>query len=132
MKELFITYSGAIQFDPETQKASAVHINPDSVRRVFKVSEPTHVTYEIGETKQELYAEEGDLVVEFSEYRSEYPNMIVVAKSAQWLENINAYEDEEQKRKEKWAAEKLTTAEDALRPMVKGSSDDACKAASNG
>lgn len=47
--------------------------------------------------------EAGDLVIMF--YMKGYKNHIVVVKCPEWTENINLYEEEEQKRKLEWAAE---------------------------
>ena len=104
MKKLFITNNGAIGFDTESQEAKTVSTDRDSVSRIYLISEPTHVIYEIGETKQEIYAEPDDIIVMFYPGNKDIKNRIVVAKSAQWADNIKAMRDAEQKRKEEWAA----------------------------
>lgn len=106
MKNLFITENGAIGFNPDTQEAFTVRNERQAVRNIFLVKEPTHVVYTSGTTKQEVYADADDIIVEFYRGTEEFSNKIVVVKSAQWVDNLNAYNKAEQKRLEEWAAKK--------------------------
>lgn len=112
MKNLFITENGAIGFNPDTQEAFAVRNERQAVRNIFLVKEPTHVVYTSGTTKQEVYAEADDIIVEFYRGTEEFSNKIVVVKSAQWVDNLNAYNKAEQKRLEEWAAKKAAECKD--------------------
>lgn len=106
MKKLFITANGAVAFNPDTQEAFTVRNERQSIRNIFLVKEPTHVVYTSGTVKQEVYAEADDIIVEFYSGTEEFSNKIVVVKSAQWVDNLNAYNKAEQKRLEEWAAKK--------------------------
>jgi hydroxymethylpyrimidine pyrophosphatase-like HAD family hydrolase len=106
MKNLFITENGAIAFNPDTQEAFTVRNERQAIRNIFLVKEPTRVVYTSGTTKQEVYAEADDIIVEFYRGTEEFSNKIVVVKSAQWVDNLNAYNKAEQKRLEEWAAKK--------------------------
>lgn len=79
---------------------------------MYLVKEDTHVIYQSGTIKQEVYAEAGDMLIVFYAL-DDFKYKLVVAKSAQWAENIKLYEEAEQKRKEEWAA-KHAEAEEAV------------------
>jgi hydroxymethylpyrimidine pyrophosphatase-like HAD family hydrolase len=108
MKKLFITANGAVAFNPDTQEAFTVRNERQAIRNIFLVKEPTHVVYTSGTTKQEVYADADDIIVEFYSGTAEFSNKIVVVKSAQWVDNLNAYNKAEQKRLEEWAAKKAS------------------------
>ena len=102
MKKLFVTNNGAIAFDTESQEVSTRSTEIISARAVYLMKEDTQVIYQVGTKKQEVYAEAGDIVVVFYN-KDDFKYQIVVAKSAQWADNIDAYNEAEQKRKEEWA-----------------------------
>lgn len=104
MKDLIITGGGAIEFDPETRTAKATKSSVQSIRSIYLIDEPTHVVYEDNNLKQEIYADPDDIILVF--YRDDFPNRIAVAKAAQWVDNIKAYDEAEQKRLEEWAKKK--------------------------
>lgn len=101
MKKLFITGGAAIQFDPENQEAKVVTSKIENIRSIYLIDEPTHIIYEDSKGKREIYAEKDDLAIVF--YRNDFPNRVVVAKAAQWVDNIKDYDEKEQKRLEEWA-----------------------------
>lgn len=103
MKNLFLTSEGAILFDTETQKPSSYPSDRQNIRRIYLINESTKVVCSKSTGDEEVYAEEGDIVIEFYD-NSDFKYHIVVAKSAQWADNIKNYRDAEQKRKEEWAA----------------------------
>lgn len=106
MKTLYLTDSSAnIVVDQEANTCGTISRDIESIRGVYVIDEPTHVIYQAGEYRRELDVEKDDIVVVF--YSSEFPNKIVVAKSADWVSNIRTYREAEQKRKEEWAANKL-------------------------
>lgn len=105
MKNLFITFNGAVGFDTETQDVNSVTQDRTGIRSVYLIDEDTRVVYTQGTTKQEIYAQAGDILVVFYDDEN-FNNKIVVAKSAQWADNIKAYRAAEQKRKEEWASKK--------------------------
>ena len=101
MKTLYLTYSGSIcindNMNPEPMPAKI-----ESIRNIYLITEPTKIIYSEGSRVEELYAEPDDIVIMF--YRDDFKHNIVIAKSAQWVENIKDYDEREQKRKEEWAA----------------------------
>lgn len=117
MKNLFITYNGAVSFDTETQDANTVIADRTGIRNVYLIDEDTRVVYTQGTTKQEIYAQAGDILIAF--YNDEdFNNKIVVAKSAQWADNIKAHRAAEQKRKEEWAAKRAESVEETDMPTL--------------
>lgn len=102
MKTLYLTQSGTIALDSETQKPCSIYPKIESIRNVYLITEPTKIVYSYGEKTEELYAEADDIVILF--YRDDFKHNVVVAKSAGWVENIKDYDEKEQKRKEEWAA----------------------------
>ena len=112
MKKLFITNNGAIGFDTESQKANSVSSDRESIYRIYLIDEPMHVIYQVGETKQEIYAEPDDILILFYSGNLDIKNKIVVAKSAQWADNIRIIRDLEQKQKEEWAAKRAEQTDD--------------------
>jgi len=101
MKTLYLTYSGSIcindEMNPEPMPSKI-----ESIRHIYLITEPTKIIYSSGEKTEEIYADVDDILIEF--YRDEFKHHIVVAKSAGWVENIKDYDENEQKRKEEWAA----------------------------
>lgn len=101
MKTLYLTYSGSICINDD-MKPEPMPTKVESIRNIYLITEPTKVIYSNGENTEELYAETDDIVIVF--YRDDFKHNIVIAKSAQWVENIKDYDEREQKRKEEWAA----------------------------
>lgn len=103
MKTLYLTDSSAnIVVDQEANTCGSISRDIESIRGIYVIDEPMHVIYQAGEYRRELDVEKDDILVVF--YRSEFPNQIVVAKSADWVSNVKTYREAEQKRKEDWAA----------------------------
>lgn len=100
MNTLYITRSGRILLD-ENNTPHPVDHSRSAIDNLFYVKEDTKVVYEKGEEKVECDAKAGDLVITF--YEEQFPNKIIIVDNAQWKENINSYEEYEQKRKEEWA-----------------------------
>lgn len=102
MKTLYLTDTSAnIVVDQEANTCGSISRDVESIRSVYVIDEPMHVIYQAGEYRRELDVEKDDIVVVF--YSREFPNKIVVAKSADWVSNIRTYREAEQKRKEEWA-----------------------------
>lgn len=106
MKTFYITRTGKLMLD-ENNKVENRYADPRSIDDVYMMDEDTKIVYplENGETG-EIEAKAGDIVVTF--YESKFPNRVVVVSSDKWSENIKTYKDWEQRRKEEWAAEKLS------------------------
>jgi CO dehydrogenase/acetyl-CoA synthase alpha subunit len=101
MKTLYLTYSGSICIN-DNMEPEPIPTKIESIRSIYLITEPTKIIYADGDKVEELYAEADDIVIMF--YRNDFKHQIVVAKSAQWVENIKDYDEKEQKRKEEWAA----------------------------
>lgn len=104
MKNLYLTSTGRIVFDKETDEVRSITSDREGVHNIYLIDEPMHVVYNAGETKIELDVEPNDILITF--YEKMFPLPIVVAKSEAWAENIKAYRENEQKAKEQWAKEK--------------------------
>ena len=113
MKTLYLTQSpGNIIMDDETKSVDRLEsIDRYNIREIFPIKEPTKVVYGFKGNTEEVYAEEGDILIEFYD-RPGYTKHVVVVNSKDWLENITANIEYEQKQKEEWAAK----IEDGLVP----------------
>ena len=100
MNTLYISRTGRIMLD-ENNSPKPFDRSRGSIDDVFFIKEDTKIVFERGETKTELEAKAGDIVVTF--YEEQFPNRVIVVDSKQWKENLEAYETYEQKMKEEWA-----------------------------
>lgn len=74
--------------------------------------------------KHQMDVEEGDIIVTF--YETSFPNKVVKVSSPEWVENINVYNQNEQKRKEAWAKTQKKLMESANAPETPEVCGDAC------
>lgn len=102
MKTLHISQEGSVVFDNEENKLYPIYSTPDRISKMYLIKEPMNVAWSNDGEYYTKSAEAGDLVIMF--YTEAYKNRIVVVKCPEWTENINLYEEEEQKRKLEWAA----------------------------
>lgn len=100
MNTLYISRTGRIMLD-ENNSPKPFDRSRGSIDDVFFIKEDTKIVFERGETKTELEAKAGDIVVTF--YEEQFPNRVIVVDSKQWKENLEAYETYEQQMKEEWA-----------------------------
>lgn len=100
MNTLYISRTGRIMLD-ENNSPKPFDRSRGSVDDVFFIKEDTKIVFERGETKSELEAKAGDIVVTF--YEEQFPNKVIVVNNEQWKENLETYEAWEQKRNEEWA-----------------------------
>ena len=100
MNTLYISRTGRIMLD-ENNNPKPFDRSRSSIDDVFFIKEDTKIVFERGETKSELEAKAGDIVVTF--YEEKFPNRVIVVDSKQWKENLEAYEAYEQQMKEEWA-----------------------------
>lgn len=103
MKTLYLADTGGrIGIDDEG-KPFPIYGKVESIRNIYLITEPTKIVYgDFNGNIEEIYADVDDLVIVF--YRDDFKHHIVIANSAQWVENIKDYDEKEQKRKEEWAA----------------------------
>ena len=110
MKNLYITTRGAI-----TLKENGIPEFVDSERQgieyIYSISEDTHIIYDRPNKHIELDAKAGDILVTF--YNSIFETPVILINSKEWLENLKKYKEEEQRRKEEWAANKKTNSDNA-------------------
>ena len=98
MKNLYITDSGRIIIDPENNSVDSVASDREGIRSVYLIEEPMHVYYNVGENTCEMDVEPGSILISF--YERSFTKPVVVAKSADWVENIREYRKREQETKE--------------------------------
>ena len=109
MKTLYLTQGNNILLDHEAQTAERLSSERVGIDYIYVAKEPMHLVYGSGEEKQELYVEEGDIIITF--YVKEFPHKVLVVNSKDWLENINEYNKKQQEDKEAWAKNKLSKDE---------------------
>lgn len=102
MKTLYLTSGGSICIDPEENYVDRVQSEREGINRIYLAKEPMHVVYGEGEYKKELDVKKDDIIITF--YSDDWKEKIVVAKSKDWANNIKKYNEEEQRRREEWAA----------------------------
>lgn len=100
MNTLYISRTGRIMLD-ENNSPKPFDRSRVSIDDVYFIKEDTKIVFERGETKSELEAKAGDIVITF--YEDKFPNRVIVVNSEQWKENLEAYEAYEQQLKEEWA-----------------------------
>lgn len=101
MKNLFITERGAIEMVNNEPKYK--NSDRNAIDNVYLITEDTHIVYNRYDGKRiELNAEAGDILIKF--YESTFSSPIIIVHSEEWKNNILAYNEAEQKRKEEWAA----------------------------
>ena len=99
-KTIFITTAGLIQLD-ENNEPIGMNSERTAINRIFRITEPVHIVYNKNNKRIELDAEEGDILVEF--YESAFPNPILLIHSKEWSENLEKYDEIQQKAKEEWS-----------------------------
>lgn len=104
MKTLYFTQTGQLIFDDESKVAEPIESTREGISRVYLMKEPMNIVYNRSGKQCIVSADKDDIVIIFYEDKFEHP--VVVAKSAEWTENIQKYEELLQKEKEEWAAKK--------------------------
>lgn len=104
MKKFIINNQGSVVFDTETEEISSLDSAREGISRIWLMKEPMTIVCQMGDNKYELNAKKGDVVIKF--YESDFPFPVIIAKSKEWVKNLEAYDKAMQARKEKWANEK--------------------------
>lgn len=105
MKTLYLTQSSEnIVIDTDIDFVGKLESEDRySIRNVYYMEEPMHIVYNCGETKEELDARKGDIVLVF--YSNSYNKYhIDTIRTKQWAANIRNEHTIHQKEKEEWAA----------------------------
>ena len=107
MKTLYLTQSSEnIVVDPETNFVGRLNSEDRySIRSVYYMEEPMHIVYQCGETREELDARKGDIVLVF--YSNRYNKYTIdTIRTKQWAANIKAHKAGLQAEREEWAKQK--------------------------
>lgn len=104
MKTLYLTRGNNILVDKENDTTGRLDTCRQAIDYIYLVEEPMHVIYQYGETRSEVDAEAGDLIITF--YDKVFKNQMIVVKHEQWAENIREYIKHEQEEKLRWAESK--------------------------
>lgn len=105
MKTFYISsYTGNIVVDLDTNEIDSISSSREAISRLYLIKEDMHIIYGKGDNRKEFDVHKDDIVIVF--YENKFKNGIVVAHSPEWVENLKAYEEEEQKIKEEWAKNK--------------------------
>lgn len=99
MKKFIINEQGNVLFDTETQEISSIDSAREAISRIWVVEEPMTVVCDTKKAKYELTAKKGDIIIKF--YDFDFPFPVVLAKSKDWVKNINAYDEKMRKLNEK-------------------------------
>lgn len=109
MSTLYLTNSGRILIN-ENGEAKSFDCTREAIRSIFRIEEDMNIVYFTGEKKVELTAKAGDVVVTF--YEGTFPNPVIVVSNDMWRENLETYEDEQQRIKEEWAKKSATNTDE--------------------
>lgn len=104
MKTLYLTDSSCnIVVDKENDTVGRLYSEDRYyIRDVYYIEEPMHVVYQCGETKEEIDAKKGDILLLFYSNRFNKYHLDTI-KTKQWAANIKNRRAIEQKEKEEWA-----------------------------
>lgn len=104
MKKFIINEQGNVLFDTETQEISSIDSAREAISRIWVVEEPMTVVCQTKKAKYELTAKKGDIIIKF--YDCDFPFPVVIAKSKDWVKNINTYNEKMRKAMEERFAKK--------------------------
>lgn len=105
MNTLFLTEcDGSILVDNDTNEVDRVDdcVNKYSIRKGFLIEKPTHIIYGFKGKTEEIDAEAGDIVLQFSDTKH-YDKHLIVVKNDEWRKRIKTIAEAVQKEKEEWA-----------------------------
>jgi len=107
MKTLYLTQSSEnIVVDPDTNFVGKLECEDRyCIRGIYYMEEPMHIVYQCGETREELDARKGDIVLVF--YSNRYNKYTIdTIRTKQWAANIRAHKAGLQAEREEWAKQK--------------------------
>lgn len=130
MKTLYLTNSSAnIAVDIDTDEVSSLqNLDRYNIRNIYYAEEPMHVVYngvatDGTETKEEVDAKKGDIIVVF--YNDRFNKKVLTTiKNKTWVDNIKNRQKIEQKEREEWAKK------NADNNLTQGPCCDCCEAKS--
>lgn len=106
MKNLYISTRGAIQLN-ENNIPEFYDSERTGIESVYTIKEDTHIVYDRTNKHVELDAKAGDILVVF--YNSIFENPVILIDSKEWVDNLENYKKEEQRRREEWASKKISS-----------------------
>ena len=104
MKTMFIKEGVNMTVDFDTNEIGSIPSAREAIQRIYVAPEPMHVVYQSGKYKEEADVEKNDIIVTF--YTDEFDKRMIVLKSEEWVEIIDAYENKMKLAREKYEAEK--------------------------
>lgn len=122
MKKFIVNEQGNVLFDTETQEISSIDSAREAISRIWVVEEPMTVVCQTKKAKYELNAKKGDIIIKF--YDSDFLFPVVIAKSKDWVKNINTYNEKMRKAME----ERFAKKEADLSDPVSCECDECCPA----
>lgn len=104
MKTMYIREGVNMTVDTDTNEIDSIPSAREAIQRIYVAPEKMHVMYQSGKYKQEADVEKNDIIVTF--YTDEFDKRMIVLKSEEWVEIIDAYENKMKLARDKWEAEK--------------------------
>lgn len=96
----YLIVDAGYTFDDSTKVIKRQYSERQSINSVYMVKEDCTVLF--GDQAEPANA--GDIVITF--YESKFPKRMIVVKSEDWKNNLDTYNEIEQKEKEEWAKSK--------------------------
>lgn len=101
MKTMFIKEGTNMTVNLETNEIGSIPSAREAIQRIYVAPEPMHVVYQSGQHREEADVEKNDIIVTF--YTDEFDKRMIVLKSAEWVEVLDAYEKRQKDAREKLA-----------------------------
>lgn len=103
MKKWYITPSSNLMLDTETESVKRIKDNYTSIENVYITPEDCDIIFSRDDEESKTFSvKKGQLVITF--YKHSLPNQLVICDCEGLYENIQAYNNELQQEKERWAA----------------------------
>lgn len=105
MKIWYITPSTNLMLDKDTDQVERIDCEYTSINECYIAPFDCKIKFSGRNSKEikEYDVKQGQVVITF--YKESLPNQLVILDCPEFLENIQAYKDEVQQEKERWANE---------------------------
>lgn len=101
MKTMYIREGVNMTVDTDTNEIGSIPSAREAIQRIYVCPEAMHVVYQSGQRREEADVEKNDIIVTF--YTDEFDKRMIVLKSAEWVELLDAYEKKQKEAREKLA-----------------------------
>lgn len=101
MKTMYIKEGINMTVDADTNEIGSIPSAREAIQRIYVSPEAMHVVYQSGQRREEADVEKNDIIVTF--YTDEFDKRMIVLKSAEWVELLDAYEKRQKDAREKLA-----------------------------